>query len=69
MKVLQSSLFRALCAIIVGVLLIKYREDTVTWITIAMGVLLLDEPFNAWIIAGTVLVVAGVLTVTRQKAV
>jgi uncharacterized membrane protein HdeD (DUF308 family) len=39
MKVLQSSLFRALCAIIVGVLLIKYREDTVTWITIAMGVL------------------------------
>ena len=37
--------------------------------TIAMGVWLLDEPFNAWIIAGTVLVVAGVLTVTRQKAV
>ena len=36
--------------------------------TIAMGVWLLDEPFNAWIIAGTVLVVAGVLTVTRQKA-
>ena len=35
--------------------------------TIAMGVWLLDEPFNAWIIAGTVLVVAGVLTVTRQK--
>lgn len=39
MKVLQSSFFRALCAIIVGVLLIKYREDTVTWITIAIGVL------------------------------
>lgn len=36
--------------------------------TIAMGVWLLDEPFNAWIIAGTVLVVAGVLVVTRQKA-
>ena len=35
--------------------------------TIAMGVWLLDEPFNAWIIAGTVLVVAGVLVVTRQK--
>jgi len=35
--------------------------------TIAMGVWLLDEPFNAWIIAGTVLVVAGVLVVTRKK--
>jgi drug/metabolite transporter (DMT)-like permease len=35
--------------------------------TIAMGVWLLDEPFNAWIIAGTVLVMAGVLVVTRQK--
>ncbi|OSZ64608.1 DMT family transporter [Hydrogenophaga sp. IBVHS2] len=33
--------------------------------TIAMGVLILDEPFNAWIIAGTVLVVAGVFLVTR----
>jgi drug/metabolite transporter (DMT)-like permease len=32
-----------------------------------MGVWLLDEPFNAWIIAGTVLVMAGVLVVTRQK--
>lgn len=30
---------RALCAIIVGVLLIKYREQTVTWITIAIGVM------------------------------
>ncbi len=33
--------------------------------TIAMGVLILDEPFNAWIIAGTVLVVAGVFLVMR----
>lgn len=39
MKVVHSSLFRALCAIIVGVLLIQYREQTVTWITIAIGVL------------------------------
>ena len=36
--------------------------------TIAMGVWLLDEPFNAWIIAGTVLVVAGVLVVTRASS-
>ena len=33
--------------------------------TIAMGVLILDEPFNRWIVAGTVLVVAGVFLVTR----
>jgi len=39
MKVIQSSMFRALCAIIVGALLIQYREQTVTWITIAIGVL------------------------------
>lgn len=33
--------------------------------TIAMGVLILDEPFNRWIVAGTALVVAGVFLVTR----
>lgn len=39
MKVVHSSLFRAICAIVVGILLIQYREQTVTWITIAIGVL------------------------------
>lgn len=39
MKIIHSSIFRAVCAIIVGVLLIQYREQTVTWITIAIGVL------------------------------
>ena len=39
MKVIHSSIFRAVCAIIVGVLLIQYREQTVTWITIAIDVL------------------------------
>lgn len=33
--------------------------------TIAMGVWLLGEPFNAWLMAGTMLVVAGVLVVSR----
>ena len=33
--------------------------------TIAMGVLILGEPFNGWIIAGTVLVLSGVFLVTR----
>lgn len=39
MKVFQSSLLRALCAIVVGALLVKFREQTVTWMTIAIGVL------------------------------
>lgn len=41
MKIMQSSVVRALCAIVVGGLLIKYREQTVTWMTIAIGVLFL----------------------------
>lgn len=41
MKIFQSSLFRALCAIIVGVLLIKFPDDSVTWLTIAVGLLFL----------------------------
>lgn len=39
MKVLQSSLLRAVVAILVGVLLVKYREDTMRWMTIAAGIL------------------------------
>lgn len=39
MKILQSSFFRAICAIAVGILLIKYPDNTVTWITVAIGVL------------------------------
>ena len=35
--------------------------------TIAMGVWLLDEPFNGWIMAGTALVVTGVFMVTRTR--
>ena len=41
MKILQSSVFRAICAIAVGILLIKYPDNTVTWITVAIGVLFL----------------------------
>ena len=35
--------------------------------TIAMGVLLLGEPMNLWIVAGTVLVLAGVYVVSRRR--
>ena len=35
--------------------------------TIAMGVVLLREPLNAWIVAGTVLVLLGVWLLTRAR--
>lgn len=41
MKVFRSSVFRALCAIVIGALLVKYREQTVTWITVAIGIIFL----------------------------
>lgn len=41
MKILQSSIFRALVAIAVGAMLIKYPDNTVTGITIAIGVMFL----------------------------
>ena len=41
MRILQSSVFRALCAIIIGVLLIKFPDNTVKGITVAIGVLFL----------------------------
>lgn len=41
MRVLQSSVFRALCAIIVGVLLIKNPDNTVLGLTIVIGVMFL----------------------------
>ena len=41
MRILQSSLFRALCAIAIGMLLLVYPGKTTTWITILIGVLFL----------------------------
>jgi len=41
MKVLQSHFFRAIIAIIVGILLVRFRNQTVTWMTIIIGVLFL----------------------------
>ena len=41
MRILQSSLCRAFVAMAVGVLLIKYPADTVTGITVAIGVMFL----------------------------
>ncbi len=35
--------------------------------TMLMGVLLLDEPFTAWLVGGTVLVIAGVAVCSRAR--
>jgi drug/metabolite transporter (DMT)-like permease len=37
--------------------------------TILMGIFILGEPLNTWIIAGTVLVLAGVYLVSRSRPV
>ncbi len=39
MRIIQSAVFRAAVAIMVGVLLVKYREDTMKWLTIVAGIL------------------------------
>lgn len=41
MKILQSSIFRAICSIAIGILLIKFPDNTVTWMTVAIGILFL----------------------------
>lgn len=41
MKVLQISAVRAIIVLMTGFLLVKYREDTMTWMTITVGVLFL----------------------------
>ena len=39
MRILQSSIIRAICAIVVGYLLVMYRTEMVQWLTIATGAL------------------------------
>ena len=41
MKVLQISAIRAIIVLVTGVLLVRYREETMTWMTITVGILFL----------------------------
>ena len=41
MKILQISAIRAIIVFVTGFLLVKYREETMTWMTITVGVLFL----------------------------
>jgi uncharacterized membrane protein HdeD (DUF308 family) len=67
MKLFQSSIFRAMCAIIVGVLILKFPQDGVTWLTIAIGVLFLLSGIIALIAYWHARRHAGEYTITDQK--
>lgn len=41
MKIIQSALFRALCAMAVGGLLLKYKGETLQWLAVVIGVIFL----------------------------
>ena len=51
MKIVQYSIIRALCAVAVGALLVKYREEMVEWMTIAIGALFFVSGLVAMIIS------------------
>lgn len=67
MKIFQSSIFRALCAIIVGILLLKFPQDGVTWLTVAIGVLFLISGIIALISYVSARKHAGEYTITDQQ--
>lgn len=67
MKIFQSSIFRALCSIAVGMLLIKYPDDTLTWMTIAIGVLFFLSGIIALIAYWNARRHAGEYTITDQQ--
>ena len=67
MKIFQSSIFRALCAIVIGVLLVKYPQDGVTWLTMAIGALFLLSGVIALIAYWQAKRHAGEYTITDQQ--
>lgn len=67
MKIFQSSIFRAFCAIVVGILLIKFPQDGVTWLTVAIGVLFLISGIIAVIAYMNARKHAGEYTITDQQ--
>lgn len=67
MKIFQSSIFRAFCAIVVGALLIKFPQDGVTWLTVAIGVLFLVSGIIAMIAYMNARKHASEYTITDQQ--
>jgi len=76
-QVLYLSVLNAVACTVLPVLLVMMAIERIgpaltsqtgmigPMVTLGMGVLVLDEPFNVWIIAGTLLVVSGVFWVSR----
>lgn len=67
MKVFQSSIFRGLCAIVIGALLVRFPDDGVTWLTMAIGALFLLSGIIALIAYWQALRHAGEYTITDQE--
>ncbi len=67
MKLLQSSIFRALCSVIIGVLLLKYPDNSVTWLTMAIGILFLLSGIIALISYWNAKRHAGEITITDAR--
>ena len=67
MKIFQSSIFRAVCAIAIGVLLVKFPQDGVTLLTMAIGVLFLLSGIIALIAYWQAKQHAGEYTITDQQ--
>jgi len=67
MKIFHSSIFRALCAIVVGVLILKYPKDGVTWLTMAVGELFLISGIVALIAYWYARQHSGDYVITDQK--
>ena len=61
MEELRSSLIRAVCSLIVGVLLIRYPDATVTWITVSIGAL--------FVLSGVISCVAYVVAVRTASTI
>lgn len=67
MKILQSSVFRAFCAIVIGALLLKYPDQGVTWLTMAIGGLFLLSGIIAMIAYWQARRHAGEYTITDHE--
>lgn len=66
MKIFQSYIFRAFTAIVIGILILKYPQQGVTWITIAIGTLFLLSGIIALIAYWQARKHAGEYTITDQ---
>ena len=67
MKLLQSTFFRAICSIVIGILLLKYPDNSVTWLTMAIGTLFLLSGIIALISYGNARRHAGEYTITDAE--